>query len=235
MRVISAEDLKTIEDEHQSRRVRITNFCGTRGQTAAGPQVFLVDYPGKAGVAVRPHFHSVDQFQVFFNGGRVGKHEIGRHLVHYADAYTSYGPIVDDGDGVTYLTVRARPDSGPKYMPESRSQRPAGAGGRQLTVCRDTDSLDKTKDGARWLLGPFDDGLAICAARLRAGEDLPPARPSGDGTIYLLLDGTLTDVGRGGTHSATTVVTAGPGEVPEVRAAGDGALVLCLSFPEPRP
>jgi hypothetical protein len=235
MRVVSAEDLKTIEDEHQSRRVRITNFCGTRGQTAAGPQVFLVDYPGKAGVAVRPHFHSVDQFQVFFNGGRVGKHEIGRHLVHYADAYTSYGPIVDDGDGVTYLTVRARPDSGPKYMPESRSRRPAGAGGRQLTVHRDTDSLGKAKDGAQWLLGPFDDGLAIRAARLRAGEDLPPARPAGDGTIYLLLDGTLTDVGRGGAHGATTVVTAGPGEVTGVRAAGDGALVLCLSFPEPRP
>jgi hypothetical protein len=231
MRVISAEGLKTIEDEHQSRRVRITNFCGTRGQTAAGPQVFLVDYPGEPGVAVRPHFHSVDQFQVFWKGGRVGKHEIGRHLVHYADAYTSYGPIVDDGDGVTYLTVRARPDPGPKYMPESRSQRPAGAGGRQFTAYRDTDWLDSAEDGTQWLLGPFDDGLAISVARLRAEEELPPGEPAGDGTIYLLLDGTLTDPGRGVTHGATTVVTAGPGEATEVLAAGDGALVLCLGFP----
>jgi len=232
MRVIPAQGLKTIEDEHQSRRVRITNFCGTRGQTAAGPQVFLVDYPGEAGVAVRPHFHSVDQFQVFFNGDRVGKHEVAGRLVHYADAYTSYGPIVDDGDGVTYLTVRARPDSGPKYMPESRSQRPAGAGGRQLTVYRDTDALDRAADGTQWLLGPFDDGLAISVARLGAGDQLPAGQPAGDATIYLLLDGTLAD--GGGTHGATTVVTAGPGEVPAVRAAGDGALVLCLGFPEPR-
>lgn len=234
MLVIPAEGLNTIEDEHQSRRVRITNFCGTRGQTAPGPQVFLVDYPAEAGVAVRPHFHSVDQFQVFWRGGRVGKHEIGRLMVHYADAYTSYGPIVDDGDGVTYLTVRARPDSGPKYMPESRSQRPAGAGGRQLTVYRGTDSLDSATDGTEWLLGPFDDGLAISVARLRAGEALPPGQPAGDATIYVLLDGALTDPGHGGTRGATTVVTAGPGEAPDVRAAGDGALVLCLGFPEPR-
>ncbi len=235
MQVIASKGLQTIEDEHQSRRVRITNFCGTRGQTAPGPQVFLVDYPAEAGVAVRPHFHSVDQFQVFWKGGRVGKHEIGRHLVHYADAYTSYGPIVDDGDGVTYLTVRVRPDSGPRYMPESRSQRPPVGSGRQFTVRRVTDSLERAGAGTTWLLGPFDDGLAISVARLRGGEELPPPQPAGDGTIYLLLDGMLGGPGSGVTHAATTVVVAGPGEAASgVLATGDGALVLCLGFPETR-
>lgn len=235
MQVISSADVPTIEDEHQARRVRITNFCGVRGQAVPGPQIFLVDYPGQAGVAVRPHFHSVDQFQVFWKGERVGRHEIQPYFVHYADAYTSYGPIVDAGDGVTYLTVRARPDSGPKYMPESRSQRPAGSSGRQLTVQRAAGSLAGGGGGAEWLLGPFDDGLAIRMARLRAGEELPAAQPAGDGTVYLLLEGALAEPGRSLTRGATTVLTIGPGEAgPGWRAAGDGALVLVLSFPEPR-
>ncbi len=231
MQVISSAGVQTVEDVHQSRRVRITNFCGVRGQAAPGPQVFLVDYPGEPGVAVRPHFHSVDQFQVFWKGDRVGRHEIRPYFVHYADAYTSYGPIVDAGDGVTYLTVRARPDSGPKYMPESRDQRPTGASGRQLTVQRDAGAVA----GTEWLLGPFDDGLAVRIARLRAGEALPPGQPTGDGTIYLLLDGALTNPGSGVTRGATTVVTAGPGEAASGwQAADDGAVVLGLSFPEPR-
>jgi hypothetical protein len=235
MRVISSDDVQTIEDEHESRRVRITNFCGVRGQAVPGPQIFLVDYPGQAGVAVRPHFHSVDQFQVFWRGDRVGKHAIRQHFVHYADAYTPYGPIVDAGDGVTYLTVRARPDSGPKYMPESRSQRPVGAGGRQLTVQGDVHVLDHAQDGTVWLLGPFGDGLAVCLAGLRAGQQLPAAQPAGDGTVYLLLEGALDGPGQRVSHGATTVVTVGPGEaVPGVRAAGEGAVILGLSFPGPR-
>ncbi len=235
MQVISSDDVQTIEDEHQSRRVRITNFCGVRGQAVPGPQIFLVDYPGQAGIAVRPHFHSVDQFQVFWRGDRVGKHAIRPHFVHYADAYTPYGPIVDAGAGVTYLTVRARPDSGPKYMPESRSQRPAGAGGRQLTVQGDVQALDHAQDGPVWLLGPFGDGLAVCLARLRAGQQLPAVQPAGDGTVYLLLEGALDGPGQRVSHRATTVVTVGPGEAAAgVRAADEGAVILGLSFPQPR-
>ena len=116
--------------------------------------------------------------------------------VHYADAYTSYGPIVDAGDGVTYLTVRARPDSGPKYMPESRSQRPTGAGGRQLTALGDLQALEVAPDGTAWLLGPFSDGLAVRLARLGAGQLLPAAQPAGDGTVYLLLEGALDGPGQ---------------------------------------
>jgi hypothetical protein len=233
VQVISSDEVQTLEDEHQSRRVRITNFCGVRGQAVPGPQIFLVDYPGEAGVAVRPHFHSVDQFQVFWRGDRVGRHEIRPRTVHYADAYTSYGPIVDAGDGVTYMTVRARPDSGPKYMPESRSQRPAGAGGRQLTAQVDVHALDQ--DGAAWLLGPFDDGLGVRLVSLPADEQIPPAQAVGDGTVHMLLEGILTGPGQIVSYGATTVVTTAPGEsASELRAAAQGAVLLSLSFPEPR-
>ena len=235
MHVISSTDLQAIEDEYQARRVRITNYCGARGQATPGPQIFLVDYPGKPGVAVRPHFHSVDQFQVFWKGDRVGRHAIRPYFVHYADAYTPYGPIVDAGDGVTYLTVRARPESGPKYMPESRSQRPARSGGRHFTVQSEPGSVPAGRGAAEWLLGPFDDGLAIRVAWLLAGEELPPGQPTGDGTVYVLLEGALAEPGSGSTRGATTVVAAGPGEPePGWRAVGDGALLLALSFPEPR-
>jgi hypothetical protein len=67
------------------------------------------------------HFHIQNQFQVFVGGsGSFGRHPIEPYIVHYAGAYTGYGPIVASTEGLNYLTLRARRDPGAKFLPEQR-------------------------------------------------------------------------------------------------------------------
>jgi hypothetical protein len=69
------------------------------------------------------HFHVQNQFQVFIEGsGYIGRHTIGPYIVHYAGAYTGYGPIVAGPLGLDYLTLRSMHDPGAKFLPEKKSQ-----------------------------------------------------------------------------------------------------------------
>ena len=64
------------------------------------------------------HFHTQNQFQVFIEGsGHFGRHSIRPYVVHYAGAYTGYGPIVAGPEGVQYLTLRASRDLGAQFLP----------------------------------------------------------------------------------------------------------------------
>lgn len=85
------------------------------------PQGFLVEQP--PGSVTKPHFHEVNQFQVFVGGaGRLGKYAAGPLTVQYAGAHSPYGPIEAGNGGVIYFTLRAAWDPGAKYMPQSRDK-----------------------------------------------------------------------------------------------------------------
>ena len=98
--------------------VRGTYVDGNEVNDNALPQGFLVQQP--PGSVTPPHFHEVNQFQVFVGGnGRMGKRPAGPVTVQYANGHTPYGPIVAGEQGVTYFTLRAAWDPGAKYMPKS--------------------------------------------------------------------------------------------------------------------
>ncbi len=64
------------------------------------------------------HFHTQNQFQVFIEGsGNFGRHEVKPYVVHYAGAYTGYGPIIAGNQGLHYLTLRSSRDLGAKFLP----------------------------------------------------------------------------------------------------------------------
>jgi hypothetical protein len=64
------------------------------------------------------HFHMQNQFQVFIVGsGSFGRHEVLPYVVHYAGAYTGYGPIIAGDQGLQYLTLRCSRDLGAKFLP----------------------------------------------------------------------------------------------------------------------
>jgi hypothetical protein len=68
------------------------------------------------------HFHVQNQFQVFIEGsGFFGRHTIEPYIVHYAGAYTGYGPIVAGPLGLDYLTLRSMHDPGAKFLPEKKN------------------------------------------------------------------------------------------------------------------
>jgi len=89
------------------------------------PELGFVDSPQSYLIKQLPnitnptHFHVQNQFQVFIEGaGSFGPHVINPYIVHYAGAYTGYGPILAGPSGLSYLTLRAQHDPGAKFLPE---------------------------------------------------------------------------------------------------------------------
>jgi hypothetical protein len=84
---------------------------------AVSPQAFLIEMTPQE--IIHPHFHEVEQFQVFFEGeGQMGRTDgkLGPAVVHYTDAYTGYGPITASQQGLSYFALRPRKDPGAIYL-----------------------------------------------------------------------------------------------------------------------
>ena len=85
------------------------------------PTVFLVEQP--AGSILKTHFHRQNEYQIVVTGGgQFGLREAKPFTLHYAGAYTGYGPITAGLDGLSYFTIRATFDSGAFYVPEARGE-----------------------------------------------------------------------------------------------------------------
>jgi hypothetical protein len=209
----------------------VTNFFGTPAAQGEGPQSYIVSLgPGHE---LRGHFHVVDQYQVFFAGsGRVGKHEVGgRIAIHYADAFTPYGPIVASEQGVSYKTVRIEHDPGAQYMPESREKMERQAG-LAFTIELDPDPAPPPRTEALVsVVDPLETGLAVHRARVAAGESVALPDPSDTGgQMAMVLAGSI--LWEGQEHPAPSDVFVAPTDAGTVLVAGpEGLDAIVLAFP----
>src|SRR5688572_4558174 len=82
------------------------DLIGRRVIEVGEPLAFVVRSPPAS--VLEPHFHTVDQFQVITDGRALfGRHPVRVGTVHYADAYSPYGPILAlEGEWHTYATLR---------------------------------------------------------------------------------------------------------------------------------
>ncbi len=196
------------------------------------PQAFLVEYaPGRV---LRTHFHDVDEFQIVMaGGGSFGRRAVAPYMVHFARAFTPYGPIEAGPEGLSFLTLRARRDSaGPQKLPEMRealervpnrrpfqvSQHvPPGAAGDTVTI---TPLESLCGDGrAGWNVTVAPDATVT----------LPVAAGS-SGQYAALVKGSI--VAGSLTTNAPGIVFTAPFEAPLVVTAGaNGAQILVLGFP----
>jgi hypothetical protein len=193
---------------------------------AGAPQAFLVEMP-TPGAVIPPHFHREDEFQVVVaGGGSLGKHALDGVTVHFADAYTPYGPIRVGPDGLAFFTLRARADAGAQYMPESRAAMIRKA---RRSVAASLPAGGEMVD----LWSPHDDGLAAWIVRARPRAEL--AHPPGDGgRYYLIVEGSVVHGGR--ELPRWSCVWTGPGTArPRLRAGVAGADVVVAQFPEREP
>lgn len=188
------------------------------GPGAIYPMAFLVEQDGDE--AVGAHYHQADQFQVMIAGsGRLGSHDVAPVAVHFAGAYSPYGPLRAGAGGLHYFTLRNGWDPGASYMefPDNRA-------GLRAVPRRHREAVGET--GA-----PAPDGFCARRHRIAPGaSETGPDPATGAGQFWLVLSGSLTL--RGAALPPNSCVFVYPDEAPLIATAGaDGLEVLAMQFP----
>jgi hypothetical protein len=170
----------------------VTNFFGRQSVAAQGPQGFLVEIPPD--YHAEPHFHGVNQFQLFVSGsGLLGRRPVGPGDYHYADAWTTYGPIISGPMGLVWFTLRQTGYVGRHYMPGSQAlldhYKPSRRRGRGRRLGR---SASASEMGSSELLHD-PDGLAVYRLTVIPGQEVPGPSLGGNhgGAYIVVLDGAV--------------------------------------------
>ena len=221
---------------------RITLQDGGQAPSGDGlyPMAFLVEKD--AGAVVHPHFHSADQYQVVVQGGgSLGKHAIGTVAVHYTDAYSAYGPIVANEEGVSWFTLRNSWDPGARYMPANRetlraarakiAHREATCG--PLPPLSEAELAGLTAVQSETVIEETQDGLGTWRYTVPPnGTVVGPKPDSGNGQFWLVTAGSAK-VPDGELLSVKSTVFVGPDEAIATMTAGpNGADLICMQFPK---
>lgn len=217
-----------------------TDYLGSRSTGAGGasPQAFLIEM--QANETILPHFHEVDQFQVFVAGsGALGRHAVPACAVHYTDHHTGYGPIDAGPHGYSYFTLRAVTDPGAKYLHrpgyrealQPSAKRHGTAGGITCSTAPVLAALEAPVTEA--LLPDLDggDGLGAWLHRLGAHQPLPVRDPAGSGgQFWLVMNGSL--LWQGTVYGPWSLLFVERGD-PALAASADanGLEVLQLQYP----
>jgi hypothetical protein len=198
------------------------------------PTVFLVEQP--PGTVLVPHFHRQNQFQLFVDGaGSIGRHPLGPVTIHYAGAYTGYGPLVSGPQGITYFTIRPVCESG--FVPVAEAgermirgpKRHAQAGPIALVG---KDALAALAEPAHdTLIDPAPDGLAAIASCLPPGtRHASEPVPGSQGQFVFVLAGSLLHAGRELAPWEHLFADSTEAPLPLIAGAG-GAQVVALHVP----
>lgn len=142
---------------------------------ALSPTVFLIEQPPDTVAQV--HFHRQNQYQLFVAGsGMIGDHPVRPLTVHYAGAYTGYGPLTAGPEGLQYLTLRPVFDTGAYFIPEQRGELRKGpkrggqAGPVPILAGPDLAALQSVHVTS--LLEPVADGRAATMIDVPAGMSI---------------------------------------------------------------
>jgi hypothetical protein len=210
-------------------------YVGSRGEEP-GPQGWLIDFP--AGRRVNLHFHDVDQFQVFFPspGSTFRRHEMEPLVVHYADAYSTYGPIVAGPTDMHFTTLRAQGSRFVAYLPKERDKL-VKKGKRNYHVGLEgwlSEPLPAEGEALmKPLFKPQSDNMAIytVAAGRGARFEGPSPRQS-SGQYYCVVGGTFDD-GAQQLERMTVAWRSPDDDLPALVAGPEGGRLLVMQFPAP--
>ncbi len=196
------------------------------------PTVFLVEQPPDT--KLQGHFHGENQFQVFVKGeGRMGTHAISPITVHYAGAYSGYGPLFSGPEGLAYFTIRAVFETGKMSSsdPEKMVRGPkrhcvtapkAPAEAATLAVLAEIETEE--------LIALQPDGIAARILRLPSGGRITGFDPAtGGGQFYLVLNGELLHGNAVLRHWESMFVSSDETAI-SISAGASGLEVLCLQM-----
>jgi hypothetical protein len=198
------------------------------------PTVFMVEQPPFAELFA--HFHIHNQFQLFVEGsGRIGGHEIGAVTVHYAGAYTGYGPLVAGPNGIKYFTLRPVFEAGAVPLKGARGRMPKGpkrsAMSKVVTVAK-MEMLWRLDALVEEVLIPAaPDGLAAIRTILPPGVELPLMDGgAAQGRFIVVLAGSLIHDGDALTKWESLFATTDE-PIGDLRSGPEGADIVGLFTP----
>jgi hypothetical protein len=178
---IAPKPIRTLSATDTGGRGVVDDFIGNAVKRHRGPQAFRVTRP--PGYVIEPHFHRCDQYQVFVSGrAKYGTiYDLDPVSIHYADAFTTYGPIIVQEEEMAFFNLRSHSDTGAYYMPGSREAIEM-RGGRTTTVY-DTDNLSTSAGPAKveTLVEPHADGLSVEKVVSGPGELIRDHQATGSG------------------------------------------------------
>jgi hypothetical protein len=183
------------------------------------------------------HFHAASQFQVFYEGsGAMGRTPLDGLRVHYASAYTPYGPILAGQAGIKYLTLRNGWDPGPRFVQqhveEARQHKDAW---HQWTTdalsLLSADQLQQLGDESRLPVVTSDaNGAAAWLYRLPPRRKVTGPNPrSSGGQYWVVIGGSIA--GETPLPRLSCLFVAPTDDPLDATAGTDGLELLYLQFP----
>lgn len=233
MRATAASEADVKEIVRKDGVGRRRDYFGTSGRITMAPQGFLVERP-YANARINPHFHDIDQFQVVVAGdGHIGKKAVRPVTFQYADAYTPYGPIVAQDDGISFFTLRNVASGGHFSMPGSKHLMPCRAGRNIAAVFEQDQALPADGESAcESLMAAQEDEVDAVGIRLGANAIADGLKNDGGGQYYLVCAGSVVVDGK--TLAVNSLIRTDPGDAtPVFHAGAEGANVLALQFARP--
>lgn len=197
------------------------------------PTSFLVEQPPNSTLVA--HFHRQNQYQVFVaGGGRIGRTELAPVTVHYAGAYTGYGPLVAGDEGIRYFTIRPVCESGYVRADDRASMRPGPKRHAvSAPVARPAPEVlaALVEPRVETLIPPAPDGLGATALQIgRDGVGRIVHLPASQGLFVVVIAGALRHDGQVLGEWEQVFVSADT-EPPPLQAGPDGVQCLILHTP----
>lgn len=213
---------------------RKAEWMDTGADPVLSPTVSLIEQPPDT--VLGAHFHRQNQFQVFVDGGgSIGSTPLAPVTIHYAGAYTAYGPLAAGPQGIKYFTIRPVCESGalaveqaremmvrgPKRHATSATLALPGAGQlvRMPTMVRE-DVIPHAVDGL---------GASVLTAGAASDVHVPWAAGA-SGLFMVVLGGSLL-AGNLELCPWENLYASGPSELPGLAAGEQGVAVACLFVP----
>lgn len=198
------------------------------------PTIFMVEQPPNS--TVDPHFHAQNQFQLFVEGsGVIGQSAIQIVTVHYAGAYTGYGPLASGPEGIKYFTIRPVCESGANFIKDSRHKMVRGpkrhATSQPIPPLQEDERMALAGTQVAEAIPVGEDGLGARVLRLPPGTPVrTPFPKAASGTFMIVLGGSVRyDCGE--LFHWESVFASTEEELPVLRAGATGAEVVFLFTP----
>ena len=198
------------------------------------PTVSLIEQPPDS--ILVPHFHRQNQFQLFVDGGGViGASDLRPMTIHYAGAYTGYGPLVAGSTGIKYFTIRSVCETGLVPISQAREKMVRGpkrhAQSGPLKIVDGSDLLALDEVSIETTIPLSDDGLGAEVVCIPAASPFKLMRhTASEGVFVFVLAGTLV-YGETQLHSWESLFVSAEETAPDLAAGKSGTQILVLHTP----